>query len=524
MRTNVSESCVESTRHHLFFQTRGRIAGGRAYQYALALLATVAIVVAWLVSDWPLAYVASFVYAAALLCIFVVSPGWRLAAFLVLFVSGPPYLEYELAWVAITGIRMRPELGLRSQLTSIVFSVYDLLLLIAAAHFTYVSAKKGRVPRSSVSLLYCTSFLIVLGGLSSLNAALVTPGNELAAVSGFMQVLRPALTVLCVLGSRSNVLFTDEDATGLLIGALLFLGESVVVTVVKYGALKLGSAQLSGLLPGAGATGSFLVLLAPALIGIGLHSKCRRRGKYFLGVGVLGALYAVLTLSRASLVGLVVALAVMAIVSPSKETARVLVLVGMIAAIAAVLVGGQVSDYFVGKFRAMFVDSPLDYYNLQARVRIWSTGLEYLRRNWMLGIGPNMWGVLAVGSGHHLHNGYLQLAVESGLIAALVLVVVLLRACVGLWRYARTYRDRPERGANLGLAVGMLSGMCGYMVTQLFENSIGSYRVTAVLWLAITYASILSAAGRKANDGSGQVAYHGSYVSQASEAGARELV
>ncbi len=448
----------------------------------------------WLAFNCPPAHIASIAYACAVTFVFVISRRWRLAAFLLMFMGGPPCLEYELAWVAITGKRLRPEFGLRSEITSVIFSAYDLMLVIGVVIFVCRLVRRRSLPRKWASFLFGMSLLVALGSASALGASLAHPGNAMAALAGYMKVLRPMATVLCVLGCWDGGRHNEETAIGLAIGTVLFLGQSLVVTIVKHGWFIPGYKQLTGLIPGAGATGSFLVLVTPMVLGLGLCSTNAEQGRRFIIIGLLGSLYVFLTLSRAAVVGFVTSIIVMTISALyKKQFRRIRPLVAALGATGAFVLRYQASDYFADKFRLMLHGSPLDYYNLEARVRIWGTALGLVRENWISGIGPAMWGVVTIGQGHHVHNGYLQYLVELGIPAAVVLSAIFLMSCVNFLKYIKAYSQSPNSKNNFGFAIGMFAGICGYLVTQVFENTLTHHRVTGILWWALTYAAVLPA-------------------------------
>lgn len=471
------------------------IAKGHWSFAAVMAFVLISSVIAWLALNYAPAYMVSIAYACALTFVFIVSRRWRLSAFLLMFMGGPPYLEYELAWVAITGRRLRPEFGLRTEIFSVVFSAYDLMLLIGTVIFVHKLVRRRSLPRRLVPFLFGMLLLVALGSASALVASSANPGSGRAVLAGYMTVLRPIGTLLSVLGCWDTGLHNEETAIGLAIGTILFLGQSLVVSIVKYGWFTLGQRQLTGLIPGAGATGSFLVLVIPILLALGLCSTNERQGRRFVVIGLLGSLYIFLTLSRTAVIGLTVAIIVLAVSTlHTLQFSKVRPLVAALTATGVFVLRFQASDYFAHKFRLMLQGSPLDYYNLEARARIWSTALGLARENWISGIGPCMWGVVTIGLGHHVHNGYLQYVVELGIPAATVFAAILLRTLTDLWRYIKTRSMPPKGKHDLGFAVGILAGICGYMATQVFENTVMHHRVTGILWWAIAYAMLLPAA------------------------------
>lgn len=455
------------------------------------LIFTIALAV-WLACNCAPAHIISVAYACALILVFVFSRRWRLAAFLTMFISGPPFLDYELAWIVETATRGLP--GLRSQITSMIFSAYDVLLLIGVILFAYKLIQRGNRPRFPVWLLYGMSLLVALGGASAINASLLHPMSRLVLLAGYMRLLRMAATVVCVLGCWENGSYTAETVTGLAVGLVLFIAQSAFVTSAKYGSIIIGYTQFTGLLPGPGATGSFLVLVVPILLGVAFHSEDRSQRRRYAAIGLLGILYIALTFSRAAAVGLSTAMLVLVAVSARKKHAigKTAFLVIAACVIGLAVLANVTSDYFVDKFHAMFADSPLAYYNLQARVWYWRIGAELLKEDWQLGIGPEMWGTLAVGYGTHAHNAYLQCAVELGIAAACVMVIILLGSCMTLLRYIVKHPGASDDGREFGLASGMLAGLSGFMITQLFETTLSSYRVTAVLWWIVAYGVLVS--------------------------------
>lgn len=129
------------------------------------------------------------------------------------------------------------------------------------------------------------------------------------------------------------------------------------------------------------------------------------------------------------------------------------------------------------------------------RVATFMTGIEMIRSNSLLGVGPERVGrefdryapdevkPLPVGFYGHLHNIYLQTAAERGIPAMLALVAFLVTPLLvwlrRLWRGAE-----PRWLLHAGVAA-----MIGILVTGLFEHNLGD---SEILMLVLSVVAVVS--------------------------------
>jgi putative inorganic carbon (hco3(-)) transporter len=160
------------------------------------------------------------------------------------------------------------------------------------------------------------------------------------------------------------------------------------------------------------------------------------------------------------------------------------------------------------------IRSIVDPQDVTARERLymWGSGLQILRDRPWTGVGIR--GVKSVYPAYrhpnavrdqrgHLHNNFIQIASERGLIGA---------AC-WLWIWVVFYRDAwsavrrlsPGTSRDMALVIGSLAGITGFHVAGLFEYTFGDSEVIMLVYFLMALPYIVTGADRKAR-------VHGTHV------------
>jgi hypothetical protein len=216
-------------------------------------------------------------------------------------------------------------------------------------------------------------------------------------------------------------------------------------------------------------------------------------------IGMCGAL--VLTVTRASLLGLVISAALIAVIGLSR---RSLILIGA-CAIPLVIAGLFVLHE---KRNVGFFDSKDD--SIRWRQTVQREGFQLLvskPRHLLVGVGMDsikahwrQWGLFDNGRlpMGHMHSDYLQIALERGvptLLAWLILIGMYARM---LWRLRR--RVAAENWIERGIIFGALGGLVGFMLSGFVHYNWGDSEVVMIFYLIMGLSLVverLTSAGMK---------------------------
>jgi hypothetical protein len=214
-----------------------------------------------------------------------------------------------------------------------------------------------------------------------------------------------------------------------------------------------------------------------------------------LAVSLIGLLMALLlTVTRASWLGFLISSAVIVLLGASKRT---LILVGALA-IPLVLAGVFMLQQ---KRNVGFVDRSDG--STTWRQTVWREGFQLLTskpRHLLIGVGLDsikarwrQWGMfdngrIPIG---HMHSNFLQLALERGIPALLLWVVLLGVYALTLLRLLRKLRKDPAEQVILGnwidrgLVLGALGGLAGFFVSGIVHYNWGDSEVVMILYLVM---------------------------------------
>ena len=227
-----------------------------------------------------------------------------------------------------------------------------------------------------------------------------------------------------------------------------------------------------------------LQLIASLAFGIFLTlNQKRSRTGLLLAIAVVGLVFALgMTVTRASWIGFAVSAAAMLLLTSSRRT----ILIAAACAIPLVLAG----VFLLQQKRSIgFIDSKDQ--STSWREMVWREGFHLLTskpRHLLVGVGIDSikghwreWGLFDNGRQPigHMHSNLLQIALERG-VPALIIWLILLAVYVRmLWHISRRHAlDDFARG----LAVGALGGTLGFFTSGLVHYNWGDSEVVMVFY------------------------------------------
>jgi O-antigen ligase len=229
-----------------------------------------------------------------------------------------------------------------------------------------------------------------------------------------------------------------------------------------------------------------LQLIASLVLGLffALPQKRSRNGALLVLaiVGIGGAL--LLTVTRASWLGLLVSATLITALAVSR---RALIIIAALA-LPLVLVGLFVLQQ---KRNVGFFDQKDD--SIVWRQRTWHDGFHLLTsnpRHLLVGVGMDSikahwreWelfdnGRMPMG---HMHSDYLQIALERGVPALIVWLILLGTYARTLWRVRR--RVPGENWMERGIVLGALGGLVGFMLSGMVHYNWGDSEVVMIFYL-----------------------------------------
>ncbi len=229
-----------------------------------------------------------------------------------------------------------------------------------------------------------------------------------------------------------------------------------------------------------------LQLIASLTVGlfVALPRKRTRNGA-LLAVAIIGMCGAlVLTVTRASLLGLVVSAALIAVMGLSR---RSLIVIGA-CAIPLVIAGLFVLHQ---KRNVGFFDPADD--SIRWRQTVQREGLQLLvskPRHLLVGVGMDSikahwraWGLFDNGRlpMGHMHSDYLQIALERGVPTVIAWLILMGMYARMLWRLRR--RVAADNWIERGIVLGALGGLIGFLLSGFVHYNWGDSEVVMIFYL-----------------------------------------
>ncbi|MCA1634803.1 MAG: O-antigen ligase family protein [Acidobacteria bacterium] len=227
--------------------------------------------------------------------------------------------------------------------------------------------------------------------------------------------------------------------------------------------------------------------------------------------GLCGAL--LLTVTRASWLGLLLSAFVIVLVGARRRTLLVAAGVAVPLAVAGLLVLQQKRQVgFIDTkegstaWRLMVYRESLDLLTREPRHMLVGVGMDSIKRHY------REWGLFDKGRQNwsHLHSTPLQIAVERGLPALLVWLALVFLYARLLWRQARRGDIRREGGqeggqgtvragehwVERGLALGAFGGLVGFLASGMVHYNLGDSEVVMIFYFLMGLALAAERLGR----------------------------
>jgi len=457
-----------------------------------AIVVTLGSLVAVLNPELPLETVATLVFSLVVVSCLLLAPGWRISLLVFYVLAAPPFVDYELAWKAVTAFRAEGAAGLRPDITQPIVCLIDVALLVAFAQSVVTSRGfSRRMRRSDLPVLL---FLFLMAGFGIMSYLRVldsgsTP-QRMAALAGSTVYVRIGLGILATLVAAQDKKHMSKLMLGTGLGAWFLLAQSLYISIYKAGSLSsVLVSQLTGVVPGPGAIGSLMLLIGLPLLAQTMLASSRRQKRfqdYFYGLTAGGVfLYALLTYVRSVYVGALTALLSYTLLM-FRARRRSVVKLAMLVLMIGGLVLVSAPHFYRMKFTSILSADAAAEVNLGTRLHYWKWALDTVWENPLLGKGASSWGLVHPGS-TSTHNFFLQLIAEMGLPFFLSYCLLLTTVMRQGFATARSFRKGNLTVDDLTILSGFMSGIIGVLATQAFTTTLASHRIAIILgvWLGV---------------------------------------
>ncbi|MDP1833835.1 MAG: O-antigen ligase family protein [Candidatus Moranbacteria bacterium] len=262
-----------------------------------------------------------------------------------------------------------------------------------------------------------------------------------------------------------------------------FLGKSFGAAVLENPSWLVGIAgqtylRATSLFPDPHMFSFYLGLLVPLALGLILRQKRRR----WLAISAFSVIFLadILTFSRGGYLGLAAGLVFMGILSwrrinrPSKIAVGVILGLGL----AVVAIPSPVSQRFISSF-------DLKEGSNQGRLAMWYKATDVIRENPLAGVGIGNYPLEVKPTATYrdpiyAHNTYLDIAVETGILNALVWIGILVATFRGFW----------EKSKKESLFFFSLASLVIFAAHSLVETAIYSPVVLALFLIIISWNNL----------------------------------
>jgi O-antigen ligase len=246
-----------------------------------------------------------------------------------------------------------------------------------------------------------------------------------------------------------------------------------------------------------------LQLIASLVLGLlmALPRKSNLKGVLFGAAFAAMAVALILTVTRASWLGLLLSALTIAFVSANRRTLIICAALALPLIATSLIILQQ-------KRQVSFID-PREG-STAWRLTVWGEGARVLAsspRHLLVGVGMDSlkrhwreWGMFDNGRlpQGHLHSTPLQIAFERGLPALSLWLVLLFIYGRMLWRLARL--GVAEQWMEHGLLLGALGGLIGFVVSGLVHYNLGDSEVAMIFYLLMGLTLTTERLNRKAVD------------------------
>ncbi len=243
--------------------------------------------------------------------------------------------------------------------------------------------------------------------------------------------------------------------------------------------------------------GEYLLLVIPLGVSMFFANKgVIKKSIIFLLVCVM-AICLVLTYSRGCYLGLIFAACVYVILLNFKF---ILLFIAGLLSMPFVLPKSVINRFTsIGNME----DTSTSY-----RVSIWVACVEMIKKYWYMPLGQGevafnkiypLYAQREVGAPHS-HNLFLQTIIETGIVGIICFVILIFK----VFQYLFSGLKKVVSFSDKVYLIGFISGLSGYMVQSVFDNTWYNYRVVLIFWMfismAVTYRKNINKEEKLLND------------------------
>ncbi len=230
--------------------------------------------------------------------------------------------------------------------------------------------------------------------------------------------------------------------------------------------------------------GEYLILAIPIAVSLFWTERGFWRKTFLLGIVAITTLAMVLTFSRGCWLGILLALAILAIIIDRR-----FIILGLIGLMCLPFV---LPDTIIQRFTSIgdMSDSSTSY-----RVYIWMGSLAMLKDYWFSGVGlgetsfNTIYPLYSYNNiqAPHSHNLFLQIVSQFGILGLIMFLGV-------VYNFYKEATISMLKKKNILLA-GILAGMTGFFLESMFDYTWYNYRVILIFWMVLAFGIVASKLG-----------------------------
>lgn len=325
-------------------------------------------------------------------------------------------------------------------------------------------------------LIYCIFACLSLAPISSI---------KIAGVVGVFILMYFAIVNCIETRKQLNTMLYIFVSAGVIValyGIYQFVAGTIVTTSwVDANMLDEIQTRIYSTLENPNVLGEYLLLVIPVCISLFFANK-----NWFakICIAVMACIMLVclaLTYSRGCYLGILVAAAIFAVLLNIRF---ILLLIAGVISLPFVLPQSIMSRFTsIGNMS----DSSTKY-----RLSIWTSSWEVIKDYWYRPIGQGaeafnkvypLYAQSGVGT-QHAHNFFLQTTIETGIVGIISILMCIFRAI----QYLLNGIKKAVQFADKIILIGFLSGIFGFLVQSIFDNTWYNYRVVLIFWIFIGLA------------------------------------
>ena len=227
--------------------------------------------------------------------------------------------------------------------------------------------------------------------------------------------------------------------------------------------------------------GEYLLLVIPIIAGLLFTEKGFKRKIFLISMLGINMLALVLTFSRGCWLGILFAIAILAVVIDRR-----FILLGIFLLLIAPFI---LPESIINRFTSIgnMNDTSTSY-----RVAIWMGTIAMLKDYWFSGIGlgitsfNKVYPIYAYSgtTAQHSHNLYLQIMVENGIMGLIMFIGIM------YYFYKETVISICKK-KNI-LLVSIISGMFGFLIQSMTDHTWYNYRIVLMFWMVLAFGISLA--------------------------------